>query len=143
MANEYRLSLSLYLKSGNLEWQSRPSAFTFDQVNSAKGPVPGAITVDTFGVDVDLTELTEPGAILLQNLDATNYVEWGLYEDANGLFLPIGELAPNGPPAFFYLSRNAFEDYAGTGTGTTGPLNRLRLKANTASCVVVVSAFER
>lgn len=143
MADEYRLTLSLFLKSGLLQYQSNPTAFTFDQEGQAKGPVPGAITVDTFGTDVDLSELTNPGAILLQNLDANNYVEWGIYEDANNLFLPLGELPPGGPPAFFYLSRNAFEDYAGTGTGTTGPLNTLRLKANTASCIVMVSAFER
>lgn len=143
MSDEYRLNLGLFLKAGNLTYQSNPTAFSYDQEGTPKGPVPGAITIDTFGVDVDLSELDNPGTILMQNLDDTNYVEWGIYEDANGLFLPIGELLPAGPPAFFNFSRNAFVDYAGTGTGTTGPLNSLRLKANGASCIVVISAFER
>jgi hypothetical protein len=58
------------------------------------------------------------------------------------VFYPLIELLP-GESYVFRLSRNIQEQYAGTGTGTTAPDNRLRIKANGASCVVLVEAFEK
>lgn len=141
MANEATIRSSLQIRSGHLNYQSQPVAFQAD-VAGAKGPVPGAVQVDTIGTDIYFSELDTPGLCRIQNLDTTNYVEWGIYDTVTGRFSPVGELLP-GETFVFRLSRNFAEQYTGSGTGTTGAENYLRFKANQASCNVLVEAFER
>lgn len=146
MANEARVQSGLYIRKTSgalilLEYQSRPSAFLAD-VSGTKGPSPGAIRVPIAGVDISFPELTTPGLCWLHNLDATNYVEVGIYVPATLTFFPLLELMP-GECYTVRLSRNLLEQYAGSGTGTTGSINKLRLKANTAPCNVRVDAFEK
>jgi hypothetical protein len=54
----------------------------------------------------------------------------------------LGEVLP-GESYVIRLSRNLLEQYAGSGTGTTGPENTFRLKANEAAVAALVEAFER
>lgn len=122
-----------------LDYQSRPSRFTAD-MSEIKGPTPGAIEVDTLGVDVDLSQLDDPGMCWLHNMDATNYVEYGIYDPEGVKFFPLGEILP-GECYTIRLSRNFGIEYEGSGTGTSAATNRLRLKANTASCNVRVDVF--
>lgn len=106
-----------------------------------RGPSPGMLIVPTTGRDVYFTELTQPGWCYIQNLDSTNYVQVGIYDPQTGVYYPLLEF----PPGIGYpvkLTRNLQEQYAGSGTGTTGPENYLRIKANRASCRVIVDAFE-
>ena len=93
------------------------------------------------GTDVDFSELTIPGLCRLMNLDATNFIEFGIWDPEGGVFYPLGEIGP-GKTYTIKLSRNLQEEF-GTGTGTTGAdTNRLRIKADTAACNVLVEAFE-
>lgn len=140
MADEIQVLSGLVIRKGNLNYQSLPNTFTADLTGSI-GPTPGAIVVDTLGVDVSFAQLTTPGVCRIMNIDDTNYVEWGVYDPETDVFYPVGELLP-GESYVFRLTRNFGEEYAGTGTGTTSPTNRFRVKANTAQCVVVVEAFE-
>jgi hypothetical protein len=140
MADEARIITSLNIRKNNLHHQTQPTSFSAD-VDGEKGPVPGAITIATAGTNIDFSELTTPGWCWITNLDRTNFVEWGIYDTEAALFFPVGELGP-GEQALFKFSRNLQEEYTNTGTGTSGPTNRFRMKANTAACVVRVEAFE-
>jgi hypothetical protein len=144
MADEAQIRASLQIKgSGNLDYQSAPTAFTAD-VAGNKGPVPGAISATAAGVgaggtDVDFSELTQPGLCRIQNLDTTNFITFGIWDGTQ--FFPLGEVLA-GESFVFRLSRDLSEEF-GTGTGTTGTAaNSLRIKADTAACNVLVEAFE-
>ena len=140
MADEASIRASLQIISGKLEYRSQPTVFTAD-VAGAKGPVPGALAASTAGTDVDFGELTTPNLCRIMNLDATNFIEYGIWDPEGSTFYPLGELLA-GEFTVLRLSRNLQEEY-GTGTGTTGAnTNRLRLKADTAACNVLVEAFE-
>ena len=146
MSNEARIRSSLTIRKGTtplqLEYSSKPTTFLAD-VAGVKGPSPGAISVSVYGTDVDLSELEVPGLCRLMNLDAKNYVEYGIWDPEVDMFYPLGEVLP-GESYVIRLSRNLREEYGtGTGTGTIGPsTNRLRLVANVATCNVLVEAFE-
>ena len=58
------------------------------------------------------------------------------------VFYPLGEIHP-GESWPIRLSRNLMEQYAGSGTGTTGPENKLRFKANGGTVKVLVEVFEK
>lgn len=145
MADEARVTSSLYIRKGTdpvqLEYQSRPSAFTAD-VAGTKGPVPGAIEVTLAGVDVDLSELTTPGLCRIANQDDANTFEYGVWDPEGNTFFPLGEVGP-GESYVIKLSR-LLQWELGTGIGTSGPeTNRLRLKSFTdVSINALVEAFE-
>lgn len=141
MSNEATINVSLSIVKGSLQYSSKPTSFRAD-VSTANGPTPGCITATTAGTDVTLTGLTTPGLCRIQNLDATNYVTYGIWDADNSKFFPLGELLP-GESYVLRLARDIEEEYM-TGTGTTGAaVNRLRIKAHTASCKVLVEAFEK
>lgn len=144
MANEANIQsrLSVRKLSGStvlLDYTSGQSGFNAD-VDGTKGPTPGAITVTTAGVNVDLTALTTPGLCRISNQDATNYFEWGVKDASSGIFYPMGEVLP-GESYVIRLSRNIGEEYYST-TGTDSG-NSVHLKANTASVNALVEAFEK
>lgn len=141
MANEITVNISLQVKSGNLNYRSQPTVFRAD-MDGVKGPTPGSITVPVTGVSVSFSELTTPGFCRLQNLDETNYVEYGILDTLGSVFYPLGELLP-GEIAIIRLSRNLGESYPTTGTGTSASVNQLHFKANTDSVNVNVEAFEK
>lgn len=133
MANEARIHSSLQINKGNLKPRSSPTVFTAT-VTGTNGPTPGAIAVSTSGVNVDFSALTTPGFCRIANLDATNYVTWGIYDGV--YFFPMGEILP-GEFYVIRLSRSLGGESPGTGTG-----NRFRLVANTSACKVQVEAYE-
>jgi hypothetical protein len=141
MADEATIKAGLQVKKGNIDYLNRPIQFTAD-VDGTKGPTPGAVSCTTAGTDIDLSELTTPGWCVLRNIDPTNFVSVGVWHPQNNEFFPFLELLP-GEQAVIRLSRNFTQEFF-TGTGTTGPGNNtLRIKANVATCVVVVDAFEK
>lgn len=151
MADEAQIRSSMEIKKGKIDYRSLPSAFLAN-VTGTKGPTPGAVTVTVFGTAIDLSELTTPGLCRIMNIDATNYVEYGIRDPETETFYPFGEILP-GESYILRLSRNLAFEYYGTGTGTgtgTGPdtgdvgaeTNVLWFRANTASVNVVVEAFE-
>lgn len=141
MANEATVLASVRIIRGNLRYQNQPTSFQVD-VDTTVGPSPGAIAVPTDGVDVYFDQISEPGICVIRNLDQDNYVEVGIKDPQTDTFYPMIEVGP-GETWPMKLSRNLGEQYAGSGTGTTAPENYLRLKANGASCIVIVDAFGR
>lgn len=140
MADEAIVRISLTMKSGYQDYRNNPTSFNADVANPA-GPTPGYITASTAGTDVDLSELANPGLCVIQNVDDTNYVHWGIWDPENALFFPIGKLLP-GEMSIIRLADNFGVEYQGTGPGTGPHTNRLRIKANTAACGVKVEAFD-
>jgi hypothetical protein len=141
MANEFDIRVSVGLRNGNTDFQSRPNAFKADQENVG-GPTPGQILVSTDGTDVDLSELTTPGIAWLQNLSEDYYVEVGIWDATAGVFYPFAELLPGE----FYplrLSRYIQQEFSGTGTADTLSSSRLRFKAIGGACKVTALVFEK
>lgn len=140
MTDEARLNLSLQITKDNLQYRSHPTAFNAD-VTGAKGPTPGAMAATTAGTDVDLSELTSYGWCRIYNLDSTNFVTVGIRD--GGEFYPLADVYP-GEFTVIQLSQFLGDSFdTGTGTATVDTGNALCIKANTASCDVVVEAFER
>jgi hypothetical protein len=141
MANEISVTSSLQINNGNLQYTSRPSAFRAN-MNGANGPVPGAVVASTSGTNVSFAPLVKPGMCRIQNLDSTNYIEWGLWDSGASKFYPLGEMFP-GETYIIRLSRFlGYEQGPGTGTGTSGHGVSLRLKGVGGPCNAVVEAFE-
>lgn len=147
MSDEANIQISLQITksddTGIVNYRSYPTQFTAD-VNGSLGPTPGAFIASIYGTDVDLSQLTTPGLCKVSNQDSTNFVSYGICDPETDKFYPLGEILP-GEFFLLRLSRNLAHEYAGagTGTGTTGAkTNTLRFVADTASCVVLVEAFE-
>lgn len=140
MTREARLDIALSIRKLPMDERSFPTTQTIDVANIG-GPTPGTILVDTAGTNIDLSQLTTPGLCWMQNLDAANYVEYGMWDASTSHFEPLGEI---GPGEFYCikLSRNLGLEY-GAGTASAGSGNSLRLRANTAACKVKINAYER
>src|SRR5262245_17221102 len=124
MADEIRVSSSLQIRSGNLNYQSQPTAFTADLTGVPFGPTPGAMKAPYGGAAADLSRISMPGLCRLMNIDSLLSVEWGIRDPGINVFYPVGLLMP-GETYVLRLTPNLLEEYAGTGTGTTGPGNQL------------------
>lgn len=143
MSREAIVRSSLIIRTGNLDYRSNPTGFVAD-VAGINGPTPGAITVPVEGVDVDFSQLTAFGGLCrLANLDDTNFLTWGIHDPETDLFYPVGKVLA-GETYVLRLADDLEQELGtGSGTGTAGPsTNRLRLKADTASVVALVEAFD-
>lgn len=134
MANEATIQSSLMISKSNLKYRSFPTNFRAN-VTGSKGPVPGAVLVSVIGTDIDFSELTTPGLVVIRNLSTQYFIEWGVYNGST--FFPVGEVLP-GESYVFRFSRYLNQGYVGTGTGN----DTFRIRASTAPCDVVVEAFE-
>jgi hypothetical protein len=141
VSSEATVRVSLSIRVGNQQYQSNPTTFQAD-VSRAAPASPGRVTVGVNGTSIDLSKVATAGFCWIQNLDETNFVEYGIRDPSNGRFYPLGELLP-GEFYLLRLSRNILEDYTNTGTGTTGDVNQFWFKADTAPCEVDVQAFEK
>lgn len=140
MADEAQIRVSLQIDKDNVSYRSSPTGFTAD-VSIGKGPTPGAITAAVTGTDIDFSQLTSLGWCHLRNLDDTNYVQFGVWNPDQSEFYPILRLLP-GESVIVRLDPHLNQEYASTGTGTTGQLNTFRVKAANAPCYVLVEAFD-
>lgn len=142
MTNEIRAQVSLQIKAGNLNYQSRPTAFTADlNTVDPAGPTPGSVLISVWGTDVNLSQLTTYGGMCwLTNTDPTNYVTWGKYIASIGKFVPFGEILP-GECFLIRLSRRFNEEQTGTGT-YLGSSDTLHFVASGAPVRVRVEAFD-
>ncbi len=152
MSNEARIQISLQIRQQGIAgaagkfFQSNPTQFGAD-VGGPNGPSPGSLLVPTAGLDINFSQLKFPGGFCwFQNLDNTNYVEWGAFDPAIHKFYPIGELLP-GELYLIRLSRWLGIEYGsghlGTGTGSVGMGDTLRFKAAIAPCVVTICGFDK
>ena len=134
---------SLQLVIGNLTYQSQPQAFTPADPVNVLGPTPGAVVVPVTGVDIDLSQLVQPGLCRIMNIDDTNFVTYGIWDADNSALYPLGELLP-AESYIIRLSRQLGEkEAAGTGTGATNTLPcTLRFKADSDSVNILVEAFD-
>lgn len=126
MADEARVQVSVQVNDTNTNksYQSDNTAYNED-ITTPTGPSPGTVSATTAGVSVTFTGLSTPGLCVLKNMDGTNYVEYGIWDGVT--FHELGELPPDNKPQVIKLSRN---------------MTGFRLKANTATCLVLVEAFE-
>lgn len=138
MANEAQVRATLQVITGNHNHQTHGGEFNVNMATPV-GPTPGAVLINTTGEDINFTELTTPGWVWMKNLDSANYVEWGLHDGS--VFHPVGILRP-GKCALFEFSPNLGEEHTIAGTGTTGTVNVLHLRANTATCQILINAWE-
>lgn len=129
MADEARISITFQVKKGNLDYVSRPNAYTAD-VSVGRGPVPGAVDVTTSGTEVELPGLLAPGLVWVQNLDSTNAVEWGVWDGAN--FRRVGRLLAGEFCLFRFSSL----------LNATGASDTFYMIAEGATCTVLVQAFD-
>jgi hypothetical protein len=121
MSDEITVSASLKVRNGNLRADINPGALQIDQA-VARGPSPGSVNVGTSEEVISFAELATLGWCLIQNLDATNYVDFGP-ESGGAMVAAIRVEA--GEVALFRLV-----------PGTT-----YRAKANTAACNVAFYGF--
>lgn len=120
MADEIRITASMSVENGNLSFSQNYGSKSYDQA-SIGGPTPGMVEIGIVEESQSFAELTTPGWVTIQNLDDTNFVEWGFSTGVYGGKLLAGDTA--GP---FRLNSAA----------------TLYLKADTASCRVVINALE-
>jgi hypothetical protein len=118
------LTLSLqvqHTKEPRNSWRPEGSAPTATQTGA--GVYDNTLAIGTTAEDVSFGDVV-PGLVILQNLDDTNFVDFGM-SDA-GTIKPLGRLYPDGRwPAMFFLK----------------PSTTLRMQADTASCNVRVIAY--
>jgi len=140
MADEAEIRASLQVTVGsNTQYRSAPTAFKAD-VSVFKGPTPGLVSVTTAGVDVDLSLLTIPGLAFIQNLDGSNFMEGGIWDGTS--FYPLFDWLPE--EGYVVRISACLGEEFGVGTGTTGAgINTFRLKADTATLLASVEAFEK
>ena len=119
MANEITVTGSIRCVNGNQSFLFAPPNLAITQ-SAIGGPTPGYWVVGTSEESNAFTELTTEGWLMMQNMDATNYVEWGFSTGVYGGRLKAGEFA---------LFR-------------CNPALTLYMKANTAACKVVVYCLE-
>ena len=113
------INTSFALRKGTNTFTWTPNALSITQTGTG-GPTPGVRTIGTTEVSETFTELTNEGWVILQNIDATNYVRWGFSTGVYG-----GRLRP-GEYAVFRLN-----------PGTT-----IFLFANAEACKVVIYGIE-
>ena len=119
MANEITINASAVVRNGNLNFSWTPGALSVTQA-AIGGPTPGMQAIGASEESIAFGELTVKGWVILQNLDATNYVRWGFSTGVYG-----GRLEP-GEYAMFRLNPGA----------------TIFLIADTAACKVLAYGFE-
>lgn len=139
MADEARISSGMTIRVSPLDYNSRPASFTAD-VSAASAPAPGKVTAALTPTLVDLSARGVVGLCRIQNMDATNYVEVGMYNSDDNEFLPMLEIYA-GESWVMRLSRLMGKEVVGT--GTTGSTTSLALRANTAAVQCLVEVFEK
>ena len=120
MSNEITVTAGISVKKGNLDFTRPSKSATFDMAG-AGGPTPGFVNIGIAEESTTFPEIGTKGWLFMQNLDATNYVQWGFSTTVYGGRMKPGETA--GP---FRME----------------PALTLFLKANTAACNVLIFGFE-
>ena len=119
MADEIRLNVNLTTNSGVTY---KPGQVKVDQTNQLHSDK--VHKIGTSEENVTFADLTAEGVMILQNLDATNFVEYG--QDDGGTMKELGKLLPGDIP---HITRLA--------DGET-----LRMKADTAECQVRIICLD-
>jgi hypothetical protein len=124
MAGTVKVTQHIECANGSFEFPAVGKGVKTIIQNAVGGGLPGSVTATTAGNTVDLSALTVKGYARLQNLDDTNYVQWGHHDGSD--FFPVGRMKAGETAGPFRL------DAALT----------LHVKANTADCLLQVLVFE-
>lgn len=131
MSDEFRFTANL----AHTKVPKRPFSVSAQIDQSGTGAFSTTVSIGTSEEDVDFStifpDLTTEGICVLQNLDATNYVQWGK-KDGSGNMQAIGRLSAR--PS---TSEDAFPAVFQYEPGAT-----LRMKADTGACQVQVTIYE-
>jgi hypothetical protein len=119
MANEITITAGIQVINGSLRDALTPGNKSVNQT-ALGGPTPGYVTIGTTEEEVAFGELSTKGWVMLQNLDATNYVQWGFSTGVYGGRMRAGESA--GP---FRMDATS-----------------IFLRANVAACKVLIKGYE-
>lgn len=92
MADEITINASVSMRNGTNSFSWTPGAIRITQTAQG-GPTPGYVTIGTSEESIAFGELSSQGVIVMQNLDATNYVRWGFSTGVYGGRIPAGEIA--------------------------------------------------
>lgn len=146
MANEITITTGLTVRKGNLNHRPPRRTFKADMAGST-GISPGAILVTTDGVDLEFTELADPGWCHITNIaeDGGSDIQYGPYDPETDRYYGWFNISPGESSVFKFDQQFQWESYPASeqGTGTGGQTNRLRFRAKTAACYVLVEAIER
>ena len=144
MANEITVRVGLTVRNGNVQYSSGPIQQFQADMSGNRGPSPGAFLATTDGVDIDLSNLSNPGVCILKNLDDSttgNAVTFGVWDETNSVFYPYQKLLP-GEQYPLRLAVDIEDEYSGTSTSTTATVTTWRVKSENADVPVSVEAFE-
>ena len=120
MAEEIQVDMTISCVNGGFDFPKQGDHLKVDQA-VVGGASPGTITaITSTGTEIALTGFTKPGWIRFINLDETNFVTVGGWNDQ------LAKMEP-GEPAMFRLNDG---------------LSALWVRANTAACKVLVQIFE-
>ena len=122
MANEITALAKFTLDNGSLKYTSNPGSIQIDQTTARM--FASVVTVGTTEEVVAFGDVAAPRVCVMQNLDATNYCEWGPTD--SGAMVVAGRLRPSSIASQFEID----------------PGITLRMKANTSACDVLVIVTE-
>ena len=122
MADEITAVSQITLSNGS-NHEQWVSSDNIDQ--AAEGSIKKTLGIGTSEEVIDLDDISTPGWCMLQNLDATNFVEWG--PTSGGSMVVAGRLIPGEPPS---------------GPFRLDPSISLRMQADTAACLVKLMILE-
>lgn len=121
MADELKINVNARLDNGNFKDRFEPGQIAITQ--TAIGGHRPIVVVGTSEEVIATGDVSTLGWLLMRNLDATNYVDWG--PESGGAMVAIGRIEP-GEIAMFRLK-----------PGVT-----IRAQANTASCKIDLRVYE-
>lgn len=121
MADEISINVLVDVTNGTFKDRFNPSRFKVDQ--AAIGVSGGVFSIGTSEEAITFTDITTEGWLVMQNLDTTNYVQWG--PEDTGAMVVMGRMEA-GEIAVLRMDSSA----------------TLRLQANTAACKVLIKVFE-
>lgn len=125
MADEFTIAFRLQLEKGN-HYDANSWSGNVTQTGTGRG---GYVQSVGFAAEevLDFGDITTEGLCSLQNLDGTNYVEWGPDSGGSGgSMVAVGKLMPNEPPTFFRLKPGVV----------------VKAQADTAACLVDVRVYQ-
>ena len=119
MAGEYQVTLQIVASSGGISQTIFPGVLSLDATTTGEIGNPGVVSVGTSEENISFGDMTGPKYVYIQNLDSTNFVEFGKDDSSTMkelIKVPAGEIA------FFPLA-----------DGET-----IRAKADTAACKCLI-----
>ena len=117
MADEITVRVDLQVVNGNMRDVFNIGSQSIDQA-AVGGPTPGYFTLGTSEETIAFGELATKGWVVIQNLDATNFITWG---GSTGVY--CGKLLP-GEACAFRMNNTS-----------------LYMIADTAACKVLVKGY--